>query len=187
MNIPQWMFSQMKDGLSSLGYRRYREYLQSPGWFETCGRLLHEQCDRCPNRTRLVLHHKHYNTLGYEQEGDVLTLCPACHQAEHVKLMENEPKPKPKKRHPSKQVQRKQQAVKLLMADPASTWIHKPKTPADRQHNQDLTVDMMVKLDQQRRCKKYSFDYEPPVSASNKSQPIRQAQKESWKRRGYIK
>lgn len=61
----------------------YRAYLASPEWRRFRDRMLGEANYRCADCGLRVadaeVHHLHYRTLGREQPGDVIVLCPACH------------------------------------------------------------------------------------------------------------
>ena len=79
----------------------YARYLRSPHWLRLRAKALEHagaQCQqtwetrvvgsywqvtRCPNRTRLEVHHVHYASIGRERLTDVRVLCRACHQATH--------------------------------------------------------------------------------------------------------
>ena len=67
--------------------RHYRAYLASPEWaakrkhtLETQGRY----CRGCGTQRHLQVHHRSYDNLGREQEGDLVVLCTICHQGVHA-------------------------------------------------------------------------------------------------------
>ena len=65
----------------------YKEYLQSPHWKrrrEDKLRAAGRRCQVC-NRDSgtLDIHHKTYQRLGQELDGDLIVLCRACHSVLH--------------------------------------------------------------------------------------------------------
>lgn len=65
----------------------YARYLQSPYWRRRRNEALRDagwQCQRCPSRTGLQVHHRTYVNLGAEQPGDLEVLCRPCHEGEHL-------------------------------------------------------------------------------------------------------
>jgi hypothetical protein len=63
----------------------YTWYMQSPQWQARRERTLllaGHACQRCGQRATDV-HHKHYQTLGFERDGDLEALCEDCHRAAH--------------------------------------------------------------------------------------------------------
>ncbi|MFI5377862.1 MAG: HNH endonuclease [Tepidisphaerales bacterium] len=60
----------------------YDEYMNGPVWNEIRRAVLDRargQCERCGQRARLEVHHKHYDSLGNEDLDDLEALCPVCH------------------------------------------------------------------------------------------------------------
>jgi 5-methylcytosine-specific restriction endonuclease McrA len=69
----------------------YKEYLDSPEWAKRRIRKLKSvgwQCERCGVNQYLNIHHRHYNTLGNERNGDLEVLCRDCHRLEHLGIAE---------------------------------------------------------------------------------------------------
>ncbi|QDM15837.1 hypothetical protein FNL55_07630 [Tardiphaga sp. vice352] len=82
----------------------YREYIQSNAWRTNPARLREFQaarfeCRLCPAKAdegaTLESHHRVYDRLGCERDGDLTTLCSACHRevtsflrARHYALLE---------------------------------------------------------------------------------------------------
>lgn len=66
----------------------YSEYLRSPEWRQVRWTALHEgghRCRLCPEVHGLEVHHPHgYECRGAETSADVVVLCDACHNREHV-------------------------------------------------------------------------------------------------------
>ena len=63
--------------------QKYREVINSAAWKLRRQRMFAEAggCERCFLMTeQLELHHKHYDTLGHEQDEDLEVLCKACHK-----------------------------------------------------------------------------------------------------------
>jgi hypothetical protein len=65
----------------------YRLYLHSKHWREVKTKALESAkgyCQKCGRKSdRLNVHHKTYETIGHENPGDLLVLCPKCHAATH--------------------------------------------------------------------------------------------------------
>jgi 5-methylcytosine-specific restriction endonuclease McrA len=66
----------------------YVKYVRSKDWRMNSARLrefkaAHYQCRLCPNSKasghKLEAHHRSYDRLGCEQDGDLTTLCSECH------------------------------------------------------------------------------------------------------------
>jgi hypothetical protein len=69
---------------------RYRAYLQSEGWRITRNRALkiaRYTCQRCGARRNVQVHHRTYERLGCEVDGDLEVLCRDCHEGHHVQEM----------------------------------------------------------------------------------------------------
>ena len=65
---------------------RYRDYLRSDAWRQRRNDALRRDgfvCVRCSGRKRLEVHHLTYARMGHEEPNDLVTLCSACHQAQH--------------------------------------------------------------------------------------------------------
>ena len=65
---------------------RYRSYIRSPAWFERRRKHLVKhggQCKACGATEKIHLHHKTYDRLGAERDGDLVALCETCHKAVH--------------------------------------------------------------------------------------------------------
>lgn len=79
-------FRLMKSNLWSLGFRSYKEYLDSYLWqskkewmFENSNK----ECERCSSKHSLQIHHLTYKRLGNEKRSDLIFLCKECHEEEH--------------------------------------------------------------------------------------------------------
>ena len=65
------------------------EYYKEEHWIEKKNKIIWDwaECDACTSyfkRGDWVLHHKHYDTLGYEQyPRDIVKLCHSCHNKVH--------------------------------------------------------------------------------------------------------
>lgn len=69
---------------------RYRAYLQSAGWRITRNRALKlagYQCSKCGAKRNVQVHHRTYERLGAELDGDLDVLCRECHEGHHVQEM----------------------------------------------------------------------------------------------------
>jgi hypothetical protein len=61
----------------------YYEYIKSPEWklkSQQAKSAAGHQCQRCGSSRRLECHHKTYERLGHEREGDLEVLCHKCHE-----------------------------------------------------------------------------------------------------------
>lgn len=74
--------------------RRYKEYLDSPEWFEVKKRVWDRVrrehggslvCERCGAPGRGECHHRTYDRLGNECLSDLLHVCPECHAFLHLR------------------------------------------------------------------------------------------------------
>jgi hypothetical protein len=99
-----------KYGWAALGFKSYKEYLDSPWWknkvkdltedgsvkCEHCERMgkrryiwckIHNKWEETNNKKikplRLDVHHKHYTNVGNELRKDLLVLCSDCHKEIH--------------------------------------------------------------------------------------------------------
>jgi hypothetical protein len=64
----------------------YQWYMQSPQWAARRERTLMlagGTCQKCGRERATDAHHKHYRTLGFERDGDLLAVCGACHRRLH--------------------------------------------------------------------------------------------------------
>lgn len=64
----------------------YQAYLNSPDWRRKRNEKLRQvgwQCERCPSRRHLNVHHKTYERLGAEWMEDLEALCADCHETHH--------------------------------------------------------------------------------------------------------
>jgi 5-methylcytosine-specific restriction endonuclease McrA len=65
----------------------YKAYINSPTWKAIRARVIFRdggQCRRCGTRYHLEVHHLTYVRFGgRERLSDLITLCEACHEAEH--------------------------------------------------------------------------------------------------------
>ena len=86
----------IKYHLDRLGYKSYKEYLQSQHWLVTKDYFYsHSQrilmmrrsggicCEFCRTKGKVNLHHKTYERLGNERCTDLIILCDDCHQQIH--------------------------------------------------------------------------------------------------------
>jgi hypothetical protein len=67
------------------GHDEYELYLRSRTWRQLRCRLIVSRggaCEHCGRGYLVVLelHHRTYATLGCERDGDLLVLCPPCHE-----------------------------------------------------------------------------------------------------------
>lgn len=72
----------------------YGRYLQTAEWRQRRDAKLRSvrwQCERCPARRNLQVHHKTYERLGREWLTDLEVLCRDCHEGEHVRQMHDDP------------------------------------------------------------------------------------------------
>jgi 5-methylcytosine-specific restriction endonuclease McrA len=66
----------------------YHDYIRSVEWRKKSLDFKRKvgHCQRCTSKTkRLMTHHKTYERLGNELEGDLECLCKKCHEIEHKK------------------------------------------------------------------------------------------------------
>jgi hypothetical protein len=66
----------------------YSDYLQSDWWAYVRNEKLrtHRDCQICSSSINLNVHHRTYETIGREAQGDLLVLCYLCHAKFHDKL-----------------------------------------------------------------------------------------------------
>lgn len=65
----------------------YNRYLKSPEWRERADRILERdgyRCRVCNSPHRLQVHHRTYERLGHEEDGDLVVLCAECHDVFHT-------------------------------------------------------------------------------------------------------
>jgi 5-methylcytosine-specific restriction endonuclease McrA len=43
------------------------------------------RCEGCGDKTELQCHHRHYDSVGYEEPEDLMALCPRCHAKVHTR------------------------------------------------------------------------------------------------------
>lgn len=69
---------------------RYREHLTTIEWGAFRKRIImaRQLCEVCLSSGKLVLHHRHYLSVGSEQPYDVVLLCPTCHGYVHQLVKE---------------------------------------------------------------------------------------------------
>lgn len=69
----------------------YKEYIKSPEWKQKAEVAKEKAgwkcqvCNKDGNRTTLHAHHRTYNNLGDEKDGDIIVLCAKCHGLFHDK------------------------------------------------------------------------------------------------------
>ncbi len=64
----------------------YGDYLQTPEWQETRRLALLRatfRCQTCNKSKELNVHHRTYERLGRERQGDIIVLCDGCHELFH--------------------------------------------------------------------------------------------------------
>lgn len=64
----------------------YRTYLACDHWISLRDAKVEDvgfKCERCPRKTGLQVHHKHYRSLWREKFSDLECLCDECHQKLH--------------------------------------------------------------------------------------------------------
>lgn len=61
---------------------RYERYIRSPAWRRRRASFArtHPKVCLCGSRTRVELHHRTYERLEHERDGDLLWLCHECHR-----------------------------------------------------------------------------------------------------------
>lgn len=70
----------------------YDEYLQSPAWKTRRNTALKSagwRCSRCGRKRHLQVHHRSYERVGQEHDGDLEVLCEDCHSQHHIADMHN--------------------------------------------------------------------------------------------------
>ena len=70
--------------IKSLGFKNYKEYLQSYLWYERRDLMLRlfPKCSKC-NKKATEVHHLTYDNVGNEGKRDLLCLCRKCHKQIH--------------------------------------------------------------------------------------------------------
>ncbi len=74
--------------------QNYQKYLASPVWRIRRNRslkLAFYRCQQCGAGRGLQVHHRTYERLGYEWDGDLEVLCESCHRGETVRQMHDQP------------------------------------------------------------------------------------------------
>jgi 5-methylcytosine-specific restriction endonuclease McrA len=68
-----------------LGANQYQAYIQSSEWKERSRleRIKNPACSLCNKKGILVVHHRTYERLGNEANGDLIVLCKECHELFH--------------------------------------------------------------------------------------------------------
>lgn len=71
----------------SLGFKSYKEYLESYLWQEKRLFILKQFpiCYKCKKKEATEVHHLNYKRVGNEGVRDIVTLCRNCHKTEHGK------------------------------------------------------------------------------------------------------
>ena len=80
----------VEDAITKLRRLPYREYLRTSHWRRVRELALEQaghQCDLCGHMHDLEVHHRHYETIGLEQQRDVIVLCVDCHRDHHRALV----------------------------------------------------------------------------------------------------
>jgi 5-methylcytosine-specific restriction endonuclease McrA len=70
----------------ALGFKTYQEYLQSEMWQDKKNLILEiaeYKCQKCGSKKNLQVHHLNYDSVGNENQHDVIVLCKNCHEKEH--------------------------------------------------------------------------------------------------------
>lgn len=64
---------------------KYHEYIVSAEWKAKSRTFIASRgkCEICGSIRQLQSHHKHYYTLGFEEQDDIRVLCADCHAGEH--------------------------------------------------------------------------------------------------------
>ena len=79
-------FAAMWKFIRNSDYKSYSDYLKSAHWHKVKTKFLSsqiKQCAICKEKSRLVVHHKSYETLGCEREEDLVILCRNHHEELH--------------------------------------------------------------------------------------------------------
>lgn len=66
--------------------REYRRYLKTEGWKQRRQVALDRAggfCEDCGIRSNLEVHHRTYKRKGAERPGDLVAICPSCHEERH--------------------------------------------------------------------------------------------------------
>jgi len=92
------LLSELHDEYSADTYpENYRAYLSSPHWREfraaqlasvsCCAVCTNKPASKSTDRNGLVVHHRHYDSIGDEQPKDVIVLCSLCHRIVHSDIV----------------------------------------------------------------------------------------------------
>jgi len=76
-----------------LAKQEYQGYLKSGHWQEIKAKFARsnsKRCFLCGETGILHLHHKTYDRLGHEKLGDLVYLCPKCHEFVHSLAVEEQ-------------------------------------------------------------------------------------------------
>lgn len=66
--------------------KMYEDYIKfSPIWRDKAARIRERDkvCIRCESTSSLNVHHKHYRSLQFESDADLVLLCEKCHSKLH--------------------------------------------------------------------------------------------------------
>ena len=66
---------------------KYERYLKTKKWKNLAKRVrqrANNRCQHCNTTGLLHVHHKTYERVGNERITDLIALCPACHEIEHI-------------------------------------------------------------------------------------------------------
>jgi len=70
----------------SLLPNQYRDYIASPAWkarADHARQRAGQRCQLCNKKGQLHVHHRTYERLGRELDGDLIVLCASCHKHFH--------------------------------------------------------------------------------------------------------
>lgn len=74
-----------RTGWAALGFKTYKEYLESDIWLEKRNFILSSNplCEKCHSKFGSQIHHLTYEHCGNEPREDLMILCKQCHEREH--------------------------------------------------------------------------------------------------------
>jgi len=64
----------------------YQDYMRSEDWKERAEEFKDKagnKCSLCGSIEKIQVHHKHYRSLGFEKEEDIIVVCDTCHKKFH--------------------------------------------------------------------------------------------------------